>query len=187
MSAKTRKRRRRAPRFEAPTSPTAPSTDVLTQQNQKLRDQNDTLRAHKKALETLLTVRGHPTGRPANILIAAAQALEVAADARDPRRSRALDPTGRHTNTDSLPGEHVYLAARAEEQLIRGIRRAIDIFHQSKDHDWRPPKPPGEPKVRCRNPRCEANEKRIPKYVGPRGTRIELTNCPKCNSQLKAA
>ena len=170
MSAKTRKRRR-APTF-TPGTETA-SVEVLIRRVDKLQRQNGSLEAKLEASK--------PTDQ---LLTRIAAALQLAKLATDPRQSTPTDGDGRHSPNIPSPGDNVRGALRAERALRQRIGRALIDYDRAAEHMWYPPRPSKSPQMRCRNPGCSARDKRIPKYVGPRGTKIELIRCPKCDKEL---
>lgn len=158
------------------------STEQLAQLLHKDRAQLERLTAENAALKVEL-------GRhPSRLLTRIAAALQLAELSSDPMQGFTLDGDKvSSSQTHPTPGASTEAARKAARRLHWGLTRALNDFDQAAEHAWYPPRPPGEPKVWCRNSTCSAREKRIPKYVGPKGTRIEMAFCQVCNGKLSDA
>jgi len=122
------------------------------------------------------------------LLVEIAHSLQLAELVCNPQASLPFDRQKvSGSKTQPEPGANVRGARRATRILRKNLEDAIRRFHIAAEHDWNPPRPPKDPMRRCRNRKCEAVDKRIPKWVGPRGSRIELVNCPKCEWKLGEA
>lgn len=172
MSAKTRKR------HKAPSSDqTGASPEILVQLLDKLQRENARLEAKLKN-----------TNPQDELLVDISLALLLGSEATHPGRSTPTDGDRRSSPETPLPGAHVAAASHHYRTLRSQLFTAVDRFNRAAAHLWHPPRPPKEAKMRCRNRSCEAVDKRIPKYVGPRDSgRIELIRCPKCDSPLTVA
>jgi len=105
-----------------------------------------------------------------------ASSTPIAGNPNQPRRADSSKDEGSPTRW------HRELLNR----IHREVTRLCDEYDLRIDDKWIPPERP--PKVRCMNEAddCEAYGKRIPKYVGPQSSRIELSRCPKCDKRLYA-
>jgi hypothetical protein len=75
------------------------------------------------------------------------------------------------------------------DRIDKEVTRLCDEYDLRVADKWVPP--PRMAKVRCLNKSsvdpCRAYGKRIPKYVGPRESRIELVHCQVCGKKLGEA
>ena len=194
MSAKTRKRRK-APAFRTPTTTTGhgPSVETLIQQRDKDRNELDDLkteitglRAENKTLREQADVGSRTRADDSTAVIdRVARSLLLASKAADPRTGRNIGLIPNRSTDDPAPGEGTKTPRYHARKLVGRLVKACADFDNAAEHYWFPPKHATEEKVRCCNRKCVAKDKRIPRFVGPRGAgRIELTHCPKCNQKL---
>jgi hypothetical protein len=157
--------------------------EVYKRQRDKDRTELEELRAANIALQHQLGSKTNP------VLTQVARALLLGALASDPLQAAQLDGNRvmRTTPTYSDPGVATRSAREHTRRLHKNLLDAVARFDTAAEHGWYPPRPEKEPQVRCVNSHCLALGKRLPKHVGPRGTTIELTNCPKCGNRLAAA
>lgn len=160
-----------------------PSLEILKQQRDRDRLELEELRAENVALRARLGDRA-PT-----LLIEVSRALLLGALSSDPLQAAQMDGDRvmRTNPTYPDPGASTRAAREHVRILHRNLIQALERFNRAAEHHWYPPRPPKEPQVRCCTRGCEAKDKRLPKYVGQRGTMIELSHCPKCGSRLVAA
>lgn len=169
------------------------STEQLAQLLHKDRAQLERLTAENAGLWAALKRSGRvdPDRRPLidewDLLLDVVEALMLATKVSDAAAgSPELADRVAGSREQPIPGQGTAPARRAARRLRWGLRQALKDFDESVRFDFHPPKS-GEPKVWCRNSTCEAKEKRIPKYVGPKGTRIEMAFCQVCNGKLSDA
>lgn len=161
-------------------------TDALPewakQQLDKLKVETSNQQATIKAFKAKAGVEPDP------LLVELAEALQLADLASNPGKGRNMEQVKvRESRETPTPGSDTRAARNAARKLRRTVENAIQSFDVAREHHWRPPRPDPEPRVRCVWARCEAYGKRIPKYVGPRDSKIELVRCPKCDKKLTAA
>lgn len=121
------------------------------------------------------------------LLVQAAEAIRLLNLATDPKQSTPLDQV-RVSGSKSrpMPGQNVRGAKNAERVFRAQLESALKRLHVVSENGWRNPREP-EPQRRCRNRDCVALDKRVPKYVGPRSSRIEMVWCQVCNNKLGEA
>lgn len=135
----------------------------------------------------VLRARLHTESGKDQLLTDIAESLLLADLASDPKASSPIDNqkvSGSRERPE--PGSNVRAARRARRTLRINLEDAVKRFHMAAENGWRTPRRDVEQR-RCRNRKCEALDKRIPKFVGPRGSRIELVNCPVCDQKLGEA
>ena len=149
----------------------------IAQQMEKLRQRNSQLEVYERLAKTR-----DP------LLLDITESLLLAELASNPAQSSPLDNqkvSGSKTRPD--PGANVRAARNQARALRASLENAVKRFHVAAEHEWRPPRPDPEPMRRCINktvPACSAYGKRIPKYVGPRDSKIELVHCQVCGKRL---
>jgi len=105
----------------------------------------------------------------------------------DPLRSSPIEAQMGYKHADSTidEGKPTRFWRDFENRLHRTINPILNEFEQRLADKWKPP--PNPEMVWCRNTSCETPNKRIPRFVGPRKARIELTQCPTCGGRLTPA
>lgn len=161
-------------------------TDALPEWAKQRLDKLQVETSHQQA--TIKALAAEAGDEPDPLLVELAEALQLADLASDSGKGRNMEKVKVSESQDTpSPGSDTRAARNAARKLRKTVENAIQAFDVAREHHWRPPRPDPEPRVRCVWARCEAYGKRIPKYVGPRDSKIELVRCPKCDKRLSAA
>lgn len=112
--------------------------------------------------------------------------LTVLEEAADPTRGHPIETQMRYRHPDSTVDEGA--STRWARAMLRRIHVQVAGF--ANEYERRAAgqfKEVVEPRVRCRNPKCEAAEKRLPKYITTGRSKIEMSSCPRCQLPLSPA
>lgn len=142
------------------------------------------LRTHNKELELLIDASAPKDP----LILEIIESLKLADKASHPQQSSPLDNQRVSGTKDRRPPGHSTNAARRVRNTLRkNLEDAVRRFHIAAEHDWYPPRPEPDPMRRCVKKDCHVYGRRIPKYVGPRTARIELSHCSECGNKLGEA
>lgn len=123
----------------------------------------------------------------ARLLIATLVSLEEAGDAMTGNAPLAQMRVKR-ADSSADPGAATRWARDLNRRIIKTLHKTItDLVGEYEARVAGTYQPPKREQVRCVKDNCKYAYKRLDRYVGPKGSPIELTHCQNCGNRLTGA
>lgn len=155
------------------------------QRVRELRHQVASLERENRALRALDPATGLDRANRETVhrLIATLVSLE---EAGDPMAGNAplAQMRIKHADSSSDPGAATRWARNLTRRIHKTITDLIGEYEARVEGTYQPPK---RDQVRCVKNGCKYYGKRIDRFVGPKGSPIELTHCSNCGNRLTGA